>query len=101
MLEHSVEISEKEREKILDSTFESLEPLVLSVYSTKFKKKLVILDKIFELFDSDRKYTESEVNGIIRPVFDDFVTIRRDLIEMGYLDRSRNGSEYWVSQEIQ
>ena len=57
---------------------------------------LVILRWLASLFAPDRHYTELEVNAILRPVYEaDFVGLRRDLIDLGYLHRERDGSSYW------
>ena len=44
----------------------------------------------------DKVYTEKEINALIksRISFDDYVTIRRDLYDFGYLDRLENGTAY-------
>ncbi len=33
---------------------------------------------------------------ILKPIYHDYVMIRRYLIEYGFLDRHRDGSAYWV-----
>jgi len=68
----------------------------LSAFPPKQKKKLVILQVIAEQFERGRKYSEKEVNGIIRPIFGDVETLRRYLIEYGFMGRTQNGSEYWL-----
>lgn len=75
--------------------FESLEPLKLRVFSAKEKRKVVALTKIVEQFEPGRTYTEKEVNGILRDIFDDYVTLRRYLIEYGFLERTRDCRTYW------
>ena len=45
-----------------------------------------------------RHYTEREVNEIIQPIYADYVTIRRYLISYGLMNRTRNGSEYWLTE---
>ncbi len=60
------------------------------------KAKLVLLRRISSLFEPGRRYRESEVNDLLRPVWDDHVTIRRYLIEYRFLDRKPDGSEYWL-----
>ncbi len=89
------EITEEERQKLMKQLFCSLEPLKLKTFPPKAKKKVVILAAIAEKFERGRKYTEKEVNAIIKDIFDDYVTIRRFLIMYGHLDRTRDGSEYW------
>ena len=95
MVDERYNITEAERDKILQSVFESLEPLRLRVFSAKEKKKLVALTKISECFQEGRIYTEKEVNTVLNEVYNDYVTVRRYLIEYGFLDRKPDGSEYW------
>lgn len=91
------EITPEEEEKILKNVFSSLEPLKLKVISSKAKKKAVIIKKIAGQFKKDKKYTEMEVNGILKQIYpEDFSTLRRSLIEMGFMDRKSDGSEYWL-----
>jgi hypothetical protein len=63
---------------------------------SKEKKKIVVFQYIMEKFEPGRIYSVKEVNEIIKAIIDDFVTARRYLIEYGYMDRKRDGSEYWV-----
>lgn len=96
MIDERYMITPDEEEKILGSVFISLSPPVLRVFPPKEKKKLVILRKIVQEFEPDKKYSEQEINGILKAIFDDYVTLRRYLIEYGFLDRTRNGREYWL-----
>ena len=50
------------------------------------------------MLDPKKKYTEKELNTILVESFDDYVTIRRYLIEYGFLDRKKDGSRYWILQ---
>ncbi len=96
MMDERYEITEEENRKILRDVFESLDPLKLKVFSVKEKKKIVTLRKIASRFEKGKTYTEKEVNGILADIYDDYVTIRRYLIEYGYLDRTRDGRSYWL-----
>ena len=91
-------ITEQEKQHILESFFTSLDPLVLKTFSSKEKKKVVILGKIAEQFDKKKQYTEKEVNQILKPIFEDYMTIRRYLIMYGFMDRTRDGANYWLSE---
>ncbi|MDF2700621.1 MAG: transcriptional regulator, partial [Haloplasmataceae bacterium] len=51
-----------------------------------------------ERFDSSKVYDEKAVNEIIKAIFNDFVTIRRYLIEYGFLARTQDCKEYWVKK---
>lgn len=88
--------TEDEQEKILKNLFVSLEPLKLKVFSSKEKKKLVILKKIAESFTHGRTYTEMEVNEHLKEIYTDFATIRRYLIEYKFMARSKDGMSYWI-----
>ncbi|WP_371619065.1 DUF2087 domain-containing protein [Streptomyces sp. NBC_00454] len=46
------------------------------------------------LFATDRDYTESEVNGLLRTVHEDCAALRRYLVIAGHLTRTRDGSGY-------
>lgn len=63
---------------------------------TKFKKYMVLIRWVATHFEAGVDYTEREVNAIIGKVHNDFATIRRELIEAGYLKRERGGARYWV-----
>jgi len=90
-------ITETERERILKNALLTREPLVLKHFPPKEKKKLVILTLIAAQFEKGKHYSESEVNAILKPIYDDFVTIRRYLIAYGFMARTRSGSEYWLT----
>ena len=96
MVDDRYVITERERDKILNAEFESLEPLRLKRFPGKEKKKIVILRRIAEEFDHGRKYDELQMNEIIKEIFDDYAVIRRYLIEYGFMDRTRDGKEYWL-----
>lgn len=96
MVDERYVVTLEEREKILKNTFESFEPLRLKLLSAREKKKIVILGRISEEFERGCDYTEKEVNAILQPIFDDYVLIRRYLIEYGFMDRTRDGGKYWL-----
>lgn len=91
-------ITESEREKTLKSMFTSLEPLKLKSLPSKEKKKIVVLQKITEQFDTSKKYSEKEINSIIEAVYHDYATIRRYLIEYGFMKRTIDCKEYWIDE---
>jgi hypothetical protein len=57
------------------------------------KKRLIVLEQFAIRFDPERRYSEQEVTGIIKPLFDDYCTIRRLLVDEGFVQR--DGSTYW------
>jgi hypothetical protein len=96
MVDERYAITEEERDEILKAHLgEGLEgPLVR--FPKKEKKKIAILTHIAAKFESGRRYTEREVNEILMALFHDHVTLRRYLIEYGFMDRERDGSQYWI-----
>lgn len=69
----------------------------LASYPLKEKKRVVILRHILKKFVPNKNYTEKEVNAIIKPIYDDYVILRRHLIEYGFMERTQDGSSYWVT----
>ena len=53
------------------------------------KRRVIVLQHIMSRFDPGRTMKEAEVNAILRPVHDDFATLRRELVDYGYLQRDR------------
>lgn len=66
---------------------------------TKQKKLMPILRWLATMFEPEVNYTEPEVNTIITQVHEDYASLRRDLIEFGFLRRERGGGKYWVTPE--
>jgi hypothetical protein len=62
-------------------------------FPRKPSRKEILLDVIAQLFEPGARYTELEVNALLRAVTDDYVTARRYLIDFGFL--SREEGVYW------
>ncbi|MEH7384861.1 DUF2087 domain-containing protein [Bacillus sp. JJ1521] len=67
-------------------------------FPPKEKQRLVILREITKRFEKDRIYTEKEINQILHAIYDDYILIRRYLIEYGLLERKSDGSQYWLKK---
>lgn len=68
----------------------------LKSYPAKEKKKIILLKEISKNFVEGKKYKEVEINRILKRIYEDNVSIRRDLINYGFLDRTKDCKEYWV-----
>lgn len=78
----------------------------ISQYPRKRRDRHIMLKSIVMTLPDgkDKDYTEAEINeaikawlaGMHEPQGLDHVALRRYLVDEGYLDRSRNGSRYWV-----
>ena len=51
------------------------------------KKRVIVLQHLMNRFDPSRTHTEREVNDLLRPAHDDVATLRRELVDYGYLQR--------------
>jgi hypothetical protein len=74
---------------------------VLTRLPSKQKRLLVILRWLATHFQPERLYTESEVNAILKAAYpDDYVSLRRDLVDFGYLRRDRAGGKYLLQHPV-
>jgi hypothetical protein len=67
----------------------------ITAMPAKRSNRLVLLDYVAGRFEVGVHYTELQVNAILRNQFDDYVALRRYLVDEGFLDRA-DGS-YWRS----
>ena len=92
-----------EDEKMLEILFSSMSPLVLKTFDFKKKreeKRILILKTIVGQFEKGKKYTNKEVDAILKEIYDDYVTIRRSLIDYGFMERTGDNREYWVKEVV-
>nr|WP_246005793.1 DUF2087 domain-containing protein [Brevibacillus gelatini] len=93
--EIQVESDSPEYEAILQKYFPQGKSHALDRIPRKHKHRLVVCREVAKRFALDRIYTEREVNSILEAVYSDYVTLRRYLIDYGFLDREADGSAYW------
>ena len=62
---------------------------------TKQSRRLIVLDHLAQRFEPGVHYTERQVNASLSQVSEDTATLRRYLVDHGFLDRA--GGEYWRS----
>lgn len=96
MVDERYMFTKEEEEKICEAYVESVKPLHLISFPAKAKKKIVILRKIAEQFEEGKQYAEKEVNSILAEIYYDIETVRRSLIEYGFMERTKDGSAYWL-----
>lgn len=94
MIDERYQITPEERNKVLTTYF--TEEGCLSSLPSKEKRKVIVLTKIVERFDTSKNYSEAAVNEILQLVNEDYVTLRRYLIEYGFMNRTKDGKSYWV-----
>lgn len=85
---------EEYRRKVLDTFFRHgrLEKL-----PAQHKKRLIVLEQFAARFETERRYSEQDVTGLILPLFGDYCTIRRLLVDEGLV--KRDGTSYWREGE--
>ena len=95
IMEKSIQIYYKKLDNYYDSNGRLMQ------YPSKKPRRIIVLIKIAEQMDENRKYTEKEINEIIRShiAFRDIELIRREMYQYKFLGRLRDGSEYWVEND--
>jgi hypothetical protein len=78
------------RRKVIDTFFRNG---MLVKLPAQHKKRLIVLEQFVLRFEPGQRYAESDVTGLIRPLFDDYCTIRRLLVDEGMINR--DGACYW------
>ncbi|ULL17805.1 DUF2087 domain-containing protein [Paenibacillus sp. H1-7] len=94
----SYDTTEEEYQNLVLTYFKEGLDGPLSTFPTKAKRKLAVLRHLIGRFEPGVRYTEKEVNAILREAYHDYVTLRRYMIEFGLLDREDDGSAYWVQE---
>lgn len=67
----------------------------LTRYPSRVKHLKAVLEVLAERFAYGSMYTEQEVNDLLEPVYADYALLRRALVDYGYLERKKDGSQYW------
>lgn len=75
------------RDDVINSFFEYGK---LKSIPVQQKKRKIVLEEIAKKFESNREYTEKEVNLIIADFHDDFCTIRREMVAFNIFERKNN-----------
>lgn len=71
----------------------------LLCFPKKSSAKRDVLKIIINKFDEDKIYNEREVNEILKKIYDDYILIRRSLVEYSFLCRTDDGSKYWKAKD--
>lgn len=98
MVDDRYNVTKDENEEILKKFFPEGTNRQLKTFPPKEKQRLVVLREIANRFESEKIYGEKQVNQILNDAYDDYVLLRRYLIEYGFLDRKANGSQYWLKK---
>lgn len=97
MVDDRYTITTKEREKTIQTYMNG--DGTIKQFPSKEKKKIIILGEIIKHFKESKTYDEKEVNLILKGLFEeDYPTLRRALIEYGFMERSIDCKSYKVKK---
>jgi hypothetical protein len=71
----------------------------ITAFPSQEKKFLVLLRHVQQAFEPGKRYSEKQVNEILSRFNDDTASLRRGLIEYGFMGRVDGGSEYWRKEK--
>lgn len=86
---------QRERDKVLRDFFDGDR---LKQIPAQRKRRVIVLQRLVERFDPYREYTEREVSAELRRAHEDFATLRRELVDYGFMTRA--GGVYRVARDL-
>lgn len=72
----------------------------LAIWPARRRDRLELLAYVCRKFDPGIRYSERDVNTRLRELhtWNDPAQLRRMMFDEGFLDRTRDGSEYWLKE---
>lgn len=67
----------------------------IKAFPSQQKKLEVLLRYAAEHFEPGIRYPEKQVNAMLKELTEDTASLRRDLVDLGYLQREGGGGVYW------
>jgi hypothetical protein len=98
MVDDRYNVTQEEQVSILKKYFPEGTSAPLLKFPPKEKQRLVVLREIAQQLKDGHLYEERELNEVLKGFQEDYVMIRRYLIEYGFVDRKPDGSQYWVKK---
>ncbi len=87
--------AERERTKVLRDFFDGSR---LRSIPAGRRKRVIVLRHLLERFAPGRDYPEREVNDLLREAHEDVATLRRELVDYGYM--TREAGVYRVAESL-
>jgi hypothetical protein len=71
----------------------------LTRWPRKYSRKLIAAQCLAARFEPGRVYSEAQVNDILEDwhTFNDAAVLRRFLIDLGIMQRTSDGRQYWLT----
>lgn len=98
MVDERYALTQKEYDEILSRYFKEGLDGPLTEFPSKEKRKMAILTHLAKRFTHGIRYTEKQVTEILLTANPDHATLRRYLIEYGFMQRERDCSAYWLKE---
>jgi biotin operon repressor len=83
------------REKTLKNFFDGER---LRSIPAQRKQRVIVLQELLERFEPGTKYPEREVNEVLKTAHEDFATLRRELVDYGFM--VREAGIYEVAEDL-
>lgn len=77
---------ERARARVLRNFFEGER---LKTIPAQRKQRVIVLQHLLQRFDPNRSYVEPEINEMLRQAHEDVATLRRELVDYGFMVRDR------------
>jgi hypothetical protein len=71
----------------------------ITAFPKQEKKFAVLIHYVFQAFQPGRIYTGQEMEDILQRFSDDTASLRRAMIEYHLMQRSKDGTQYWVDEK--
>ncbi len=88
-----------EKSQVEAAYFSTEYGLFLKTMPRKQKKRYIALVIISQELEPGKKYSEKEINEILEPIYEDYVMLRRYLIDYKLVSRELDGSAYWLTEK--
>lgn len=93
--ESEMDAEGRERAKVIRDFFDGRR---LKQIPAQRKKRVIVLQHLLSRFEPNREYAEREVNTILGAAHEDYATLRRELIDYGFMTRA--GGVYRVARDL-
>jgi predicted transcriptional regulator len=93
LLAKDVDLDAYDRKVLKEFTFSNGS---IKTFPAQRKKLDVVVSYVAKAFELEKKYTEKEVNELLKAFNEDFATLRRELIDMKFM--ARQNGEYWLTE---
>jgi len=94
------DIKDEDIQYVIDHYVLTKSPLTFKSIPVKEKRKFIMISMIVHAFKPGVNYTEKEVNAVLKPMVEDYVMIRRYLIDYQFLNRTPDGKSYWLTTDL-